>query len=171
MEEEKSSKFKNKKPLIFLICILIVLEVLLITFSLLFGFGILGSKKTILTSGESVEESAAENDISSAVVPITADEAYEAYNSGRDYIFLDVRSEDEYNSGHIKGAVLIPVDTLESRLNELPEDKPIIVYCKAGVRSARAAGILVENGFTEVYDMDGGITEWIDKGYPTISEE
>ena len=71
---------------------------------------------------------------------------------------------------HIEGAVLIPVDTLEGRLNELPEDKPIITYCKGGGRSATAAAILVENGFTQIYDM-GGITDWIDKGYPTVSGE
>lgn len=99
-------------------------------------------------------------------VPISAERVLEIITEGEDYFILDVRSGDEYDSGHIQGAVLIPVSELEGRLEELPEDKPIIVYCRSGSRSASAAGILVENGFGEVYDMGGGITEWMEKGYP-----
>ncbi|MFZ3385598.1 MAG: rhodanese-like domain-containing protein, partial [Candidatus Hydromicrobium sp.] len=61
-------------------------------------------------------------------------------------------------------------DELEGRLDELPVDKPIITYCKSGGRSRNAANILVENGFTQIYDM-GGILDWIDKGYPISVEE
>jgi len=169
MAEEKSLKSKNTKPLAILIYVLVGLGVLFITFSLLFNFGILGNAKTALSSGESGEELAAENDISSSIVTITVDEAYEAYNSGGDYIFLDVRSEDEYKSGHIKGAVHIPVSELEGRLNELQKGKPIIAYCDGSSceRSERAAQILIDNGFKEVYNMAGeGIFEWEKKGYP-----
>ena len=63
----------------------------------------------------------------------------------------------------------MPVSELEGRLDELPKDKTIIVYCD-GVgcsRSGRAAHILIDNGFKEVYDMTGkGIIEWEEKGYP-----
>jgi len=113
---------------------------------------------------EVIEESAAE------VMPISVERVYEIVTGGEDYIILDVRNQDEYDEGHIEVAVLIPVVELEDRLDELPKDKPIITYCKAGGRSATASSILVENGFTEVYDM-GGITEWIDKGYPVVSGE
>jgi rhodanese-related sulfurtransferase len=194
MEEEKSSKSKKTKLLIVLISILTGLGILLITFSLLFSFGILGDRKAVLSSGEGEEESVVEitgseradtEDITSAesedessdtaeenaeVILIPVEEVYEIITNGEDYFILDVRNQDEYDEAHIEGAVLIPVDTLESKLDELPWDKPIITYCKSGGRSAAAASILVENGFTEVYDM-GGITEWIDKGYPTVSEE
>ena len=164
MEKEKSSKSKNKKSLIFLIGVLIVLGVLLITFSLLFNFGILGNKKTEEGTSDAVEGN-------TEVIPISVERVYEIITSGEDYFILDVRNQDEYDEVHIEGAVLIPVDTLESRLDELPKDKPIITYCKAGIRSANAAAILVENGFTQIYDMGGGITEWINKGYPTVSGE
>jgi rhodanese-related sulfurtransferase/uncharacterized membrane protein YphA (DoxX/SURF4 family) len=167
--KEKLSKSKKIKPLELLIYILIVFGVLLITFSLMFNFGILGNAKTALPSQESGEGLAAENDVSSIIVTITVDEAYEAYNSGIDYIFLDVRSEDEYKSGHIKDAVHIPVSELEDRLNELSKDKPVIAYCNGSScnRSQRAAQILVGNGFEEVYNMTGeGIIEWEEKGYP-----
>ena len=169
MTEEKSSKSKKIKPLAILIYVLVGLGVLFITFSLLINFGVLGSKKTALSSGESEEESLADSNISPDVVPMTVDEAYEAYKSGRGYIFLDVRSEDEYKSGHVEGAIHIPVSELEDRLDELPKDKPIIAYCNGSTcnRSERAAQTLIDNGFSEVYNMAGeGIIEWEEKGYP-----
>ena len=106
----------------------------------------------------------------SEINDISVEEVYEIISTNQDYIILDVRTPEEFNEGHIEGAVLIPVDELESRLNELPKDKPIITYCKSGGRSRNAASILVENGFTRVYDM-GGIMDWIDKGYPILSGE
>src|SRR3989304_953490 len=181
MEEEKESKSKKTKLLTILIFILAGAGVILITFSLLFGFGILGNKKIASSSGESeAEEAAGDNNESPDIVSMTVDEAYEVYNragegiseweekgypyeqteegtsttedtivatlisveevyeiitNNEDYFILDVRNQDEYDEAHIEGVVLIPVDTLESRLSELPEDKPIIVYCKAGGRS------------------------------------
>lgn len=113
---------------------------------------------------EAVEESPAE------VMPISVERVYEIITGGEDYIILDVRNPDEYEEGHIGGAVLIPVSELEDRLDEIPGNKPVITYCKAGSRSASAAHILVENGFLEVYDM-GGITEWMDSGYPVTGDK
>ncbi len=166
----KLSNSKKIKLLELLIYILVGLGIILIIFTLLFNFGILSGKKAGLSPGENDVESA-ENIVSSTVISITVDEAYAAYISGKDYLFLDVRTDDEYNSGHIKGAVHIPVSELQGRLDELAKEGPIIVYCKSGTRSARAAGILVENGFAQIYDMGGGITEWINKGYTTVSGE
>jgi rhodanese-related sulfurtransferase len=104
------------------------------------------------------------------VMPITPEEVYRILGDGKDYILLDVRSVDEYKSGHIGGALLIPVSELEGRLGELPESRPVIVYCKSGVRSSNAAGILIDNGFKDVYDM-GGINGWKERGYPVVTEE
>ena len=157
MEEEKASKSKNKKLLVILIYVLAGLGVLFITFSLLFNYGILGSKKV------------ADSNVSTSIISITVDEAYEAYNSSRNYVFLDVRSEDEYKSGHIEGAIFIPVSELDERLDELRKDNPIIAYCDGSscARSAKAAQILINSGFSEVYNMTGeGIIEWEEKGYP-----
>ena len=102
---------------------------------------------------------------------ISVEEVYEIVNSSRsqDYIILDVRTLEEFREGHIKGAVVIPVQELGNRLSELPKDKSIITYCLSGKRSREAATILVENGFTQVYDM-GGIPDWLDRGYPVITE-
>lgn len=179
MEEEKESKTKKTKLLASLIAVLAGLGVILIALSLLFGYETFKKREASLSSGVGEEESAAEtseaeDDVSSAIVPISVDEAYEAYNSGGDYIFLDVRSEDEYKGGHIKGAVFISIAELKGRLGELPEGRPIIAYCNGSTcgRSERAAEILVENGFSEVYNMAGrGIDEWIEKGYPSEQTE
>lgn len=102
---------------------------------------------------------------------ISTEEVYEIINSDEDHMILDVRTPDEFNEGHLEDAVLIPVDELEGRLDELPTDRPIIVHCKSGVRSNTAAIILIDNGFTMVFDMGGGILDWIDKGYPVVIEE
>lgn len=107
------------------------------------------------------------------IKPITIDDAYEIFLNNEDYLFIDVRSEDEYRNSHIEGAIHIPVLEIEERLNEIPDDKSIIVYCNGlGCdRSGKAALILRENGFSKVYDMVGrGIFEWEEKGYPVVEE-
>ena len=107
------------------------------------------------------------------IITITVDEAYDIYLSSEDHIFLDVRSEDEYNNSHIKGAINIPVSEIEDRLEEIQSNKRIIVYCNGSGcnRSGMAAKILVQNGFDNVFDMIGrGIFEWEEKEYPLEEE-
>ena len=88
----------------------------------------------------------------------------------QEVVVLDVRRVAEYNSGHIPDTILIPVYELASRLNELNPSDHILVYCRSGVRSVKAAGILIDNGFTRVSNMKGGIIEWQDKGFPVTQE-
>ena len=106
-----------------------------------------------------------------SITNVTADEVYKMLSSNKDYFILDVRSKEEFDSGHIEGAYLLPVSELENRLAELPQDKPIIVYCRSGSRSTSAANILLEKGFKEIFNMTGGITEWQSKGFPVIGEK
>ncbi len=91
---------------------------------------------------------------------ISADEAIRLYND--DAFVLDVRSSGEYKDGFIGEATNVAVGDLATNLNKLPNDKskPILVYCLSGGRSARAAGTLVKNGYTEVNNLRGGITAW-----------
>ncbi len=84
---------------------------------------------------------------------------------------LDVRTQLEYESGHISGAILIPVLHLEESVGELAKDKDILVYCKNGSSSARASDILVNHGFQRVYNMLGGTTAWIEAGFSLVSEQ
>lgn len=97
---------------------------------------------------------------------VSVQQAKEMIDSGEVFI-LDVRTQEEYDAGHIKGSTLIPVQVLDKRLNELSRDKKILVYCRSGHRSAQASEILVNNGFKQIYNMKGGITEWINAGYET----
>ncbi len=103
-------------------------------------------------------------------INITPEEAHEMVSHGG-VVVLDVRTPQEYNSGHISDALLIPLSELESRLDELNPSDHILVYCKTGVRSAKAAGILVDNGFIHVYNMEGGITQWQAHGFPVTQTE
>lgn len=81
------------------------------------------------------------------------------------HFLLDVRTPEEFASGHIRGAVNIPVDALERRLGEVPDDQPIVVYCRSGNRSAQASQILAQAGYTRIYDL-GGINTWTAEGFP-----
>lgn len=83
-------------------------------------------------------------------------------------VILDVRTPSEFDDGHIEGALNIPVDDLEGRLDELSEDEELLVYCRTGNRSTRAVGVLEDAGFTKIFHMDGGITAWMAAGYPTV---
>ncbi|GAB4544209.1 MAG: hypothetical protein OHK0023_00670 [Anaerolineae bacterium] len=87
------------------------------------------------------------------------------FEDNRDHILLDVRTPEEYAAGHIRGATLLPLQELEARLAELPKDKPVVIYCRSGNRSAQAFQILKAAGYTNLYDL-GGIISWQGAGYP-----
>ena len=95
---------------------------------------------------------------------IQVTQAYDMYQKGA--FFLDVRTTDEWNQGHIARSVLIPLDELQARLNELPKDKDIVVVCRSGTRSKEGASILRQAGFTRVTCMTGGLQAWVAAGYP-----
>ena len=92
---------------------------------------------------------------------ITPEEAKEIMNQEDSYVILDVREQDEYDEGHIEGALLLPYTEIEKRAGEeLPEkDQLILVYCRSGRRSAIAAKSLIEMGYTNIKDF-GGIIDW-----------
>lgn len=79
-----------------------------------------------------------------------------------DALILDVREGKEFASGHIPKARHIPLGSLSSRIQELDKykDKPILVTCRSGQRSARACGMLKKAGFATVYNQQGGIIAW-----------
>ncbi|MBV6342502.1 rhodanese-like domain-containing protein [Candidatus Magnetobacterium casense] len=77
-----------------------------------------------------------------------------------DYNVLDVRQPQEYERGHIPGAILIPLGEIPDRMSELPTNRPVIVYCRSGNRSMSAAAMLINGSFTDVYNLDGGINAY-----------
>ena len=92
---------------------------------------------------------------------ITAEEAKVIMDSEKDYIILDVRSREEYDQGHIPGAIVIAHDEIEEKAEQVLTDKDrlILVYCRSGRRSKVAAESLVELGYTNIKEF-GGILDW-----------
>jgi hydroxyacylglutathione hydrolase len=82
---------------------------------------------------------------------------------------LDVRSEKEWSSGHIKGAHHIPLGELKERMEELERDSDLIAVCGSGYRSSIAASLLQAKGFTRISSMDGGMTAWNERQLPLIT--
>lgn len=82
---------------------------------------------------------------------------------------IDVRTPEEYSVSHLKEAQNICVTSadFEEKAASLDKTKPVYVYCKGGRRSAKAAKILEEMGFTQVYDLQGGIRNWTSEGFKT----
>ena len=92
---------------------------------------------------------------------ITAEDAKKIMDSGEEHIILDTREQDEFDEGHIPGAILIPYTEIENKAEEmLPDkDKLILVYCRSGRRSKIAAESLAKLGYTNVKEF-GGIIDW-----------
>jgi len=101
---------------------------------------------------------------------INVNTAYNMITNGSypNLVALDVRTQNEYDSGHIYGAVWIPHTELEARIGELAshEDHEIIVYCKSGSRSVTASEVLDSHNFTKIYNMLEGISAWKSADYP-----
>ncbi len=102
-----------------------------------------------------------ENVQEAVYVNITAEEAKKIMDSHEGYIILDVRAQEEYDEGHIPGAIVIPHTEIEARAEEELPDKGqlILVYCRSGRRSKIAAEALVELGYTNIREF-GGILDW-----------
>ncbi len=80
--------------------------------------------------------------------------------SSDDFILLDVRSLPEHEDDYIKGSVLIPLNQLDERFDELPKDKEIVLYCRSGRRSSLAGELLLQKGFDNIKNLKGGIIAW-----------
>ncbi|MDL1899524.1 rhodanese-like domain-containing protein [Anaerolineae bacterium CFX9] len=101
-----------------------------------------------------------------AVQLITPASYQDRFAGGREgHLLIDVRTPAEFASGHIAGAVNIPVDELASRLSEVPQGQPVVVYCRSGNRSAQASRILAQAGYSDIYDL-GGLNAWTAQGLP-----
>lgn len=97
-----------------------------------------------------------------------------------DFLLIDVREHAEYEAGHIAGARLVPRGIIEAAADpayskHLPDlaaarDRPVVLYCATGGRSAMAAAVLQMMGFRQVLSLDGGYTRWADEGMPAMHE-
>lgn len=113
---------------------------------------------------------ARESDVVGAgYVDVSVEQARGMIDSDPDVIVLDVRTENEYEAGHIAGTELVPLSELEQRTGELDKDDALLVYCKSGTKSVEASNILIQHEFESVYNMEGGINAWVNAGYPVVS--
>ena len=136
-----------------------LLPVILALLLLLSGCG--GEQPTEESAGQPTGQEKAEAAKENTYQQITQDEAKRMMDE-QDVVILDVREQSEYDGGHIAGAVLLPVDSVdeESAAAAIPEkDSVVLVYCRSGNRSKTASEALAELGYTQVYEF-GGVITW-----------
>jgi rhodanese-related sulfurtransferase len=97
---------------------------------------------------------------------VDATEAHTAAHRGA--VLLDVREDQEWHAGHAPEAVHIPLGQLPARVEEVPKGEEILVICRSGNRSARAAEFLADRG--DVANVAGGMKDWARQGYPVVAE-
>jgi rhodanese-related sulfurtransferase len=79
---------------------------------------------------------------------------------------IDVRTEGEVSRGVIDGAIHIPLHLLPLRTTEIPQDRPVVIYCNSGARSAQACAFMAAKGFENMHNLSGGIMAWARSGKP-----
>ncbi len=100
----------------------------------------------------------------SRIPEIDAHEAQKRVQAGA--LLIDVREQNEYDELHIPGSVLLPMSAFAERYGELPKDQPLVMQCRSGARSGRATEFMLENGYSEVANLAGGILAWKEAGLP-----
>jgi adenylyltransferase/sulfurtransferase len=101
---------------------------------------------------------------------ITAKELKEMIDAGKDFALIDVREQNEYEIVNIPGATLIPKDRILSgeAFAEIPQDKPVVLHCKSGARSAEALAVLRKAGFSDAVHVGGGVLAWVNQVDPSL---
>jgi rhodanese-related sulfurtransferase len=94
----------------------------------------------------------------------------DAYTHRELYQFLDVRKAYEFEAGHVGGAVHVTLQELPARYEELDRNRPVVVTCQVGQRSALAAEFLTDRGFT-AHNLEGGLESWVEEGLPLVASE
>ena len=103
-----------------------------------------------------------------SVPSVSVHEAHVRLSGGDDRrpILVDVRTPEEFAQVRVPGAVLIPLQDFVHRMVELPQDRPLLLFCRTGSRSGSATAFLLRNGYAEVANVDGGILAWYQAGLP-----
>jgi hydroxyacylglutathione hydrolase len=108
-------------------------------------------------------------DLMTGTTRVTPAEAAGALASSMPPIVLDIRAPREWQKSHIEGSVNIPLNHLVERIEEVPDNRPVLVHCAGGYRSSIAAGILQRNGRANLTELNGGIAAWEAAGLPVIT--
>lgn len=101
---------------------------------------------------------------------VTARQVAEMLRKDTSIILVDVRTPEEYQQGHIKGARLMDFYSAEfhAMMQTLPKEKPVVLYCRSGRRSAEAMTFLVSIGYSRVFNLLGGIVQWKKDRQPIV---
>jgi len=101
---------------------------------------------------------------------ISVEEVKQKLDAGDDVLLLDVRSANDYvgEQGHVNGSFLMPLEELANNLEiiEKFQEKTVMIICRTDKRSAKAAAVLIKNGFSDVHVVKQGMTDWNNKNYP-----
>lgn len=103
-----------------------------------------------------------EVDNSNVETKVNIEQAKKLVDENKELVIFDVRTKEEYNSGHIKNAILIPYDQINENIDLIKQykDKTVLVYCRSGKRSTIGIKSLIDNGFGKIYHMYQGILMW-----------
>ncbi len=99
---------------------------------------------------------------------ISLDKAKKLHDEGT--TFIDIREPEEFQQDRIPGASLLPMSEMNTRLQELPKDEEVVLYCRTGNRSSYVLDILSANGYNNLMHLDGGIQAWYNSGLPVDTE-
>jgi rhodanese-related sulfurtransferase len=97
--------------------------------------------------------------------------AVSADQVGAGAYLLDVREDDEWAAGHAPGAYHLPMMEIPARMGEIPGDADVVVVCRSGGRSGQVVAYLMNNGWDNVRNLDGGMHQWAAAGRPMVSED
>ncbi|MEM0518202.1 MULTISPECIES: rhodanese-like domain-containing protein [Aequorivita] len=107
-----------------------------------------------------------DNNTQNGIEVISPQEVYDAVSNSKNLQLIDVRTKEEYGEDHLETAqnICVTDDDFKEKVAKLDKDEPVYLYCRSGKRSARAAQIMKEMGFKEIYDMEGGFLNWDSQG-------
>jgi rhodanese-related sulfurtransferase len=122
---------------------------------------------SFVSCGQKQNEKSADQDSASTVSLITPEELN---NVNKDILLIDVRTPEEYATGHVENSINIDfrASNFKDLIGELDKDQDVYVYCKVGGRSAAAAKLMKEMGFNKIYDLKGGINNWEKNGFKKV---
>ncbi len=104
-------------------------------------------------------------------VPLIFADSLNAVIESKDWLVIDARELEEYEVSHLNNALFVGYENFSpEKLGEWPKESNIVLYCSVGYRSERVGEMLLKAGFENVYNLRGGIFEWINTGYPVVDE-
>ncbi len=146
---------------------------------LVFSLAVFGCKNDVKNNAETKEVNmpektiekpqSARNELGKGKIILINSEEAEKLMQSKELQIVDVRTEEELKGGTIDGSVnMIYQENFEEKMQSLDKSQPVLVYCHSGRRSAECAKILQEAGFQKIYDLDGGVKQWIKDGKPLV---